>query len=108
MPNGHGGIPHYGSPILLALMFFAAAFWPVAPEPALQWTRLGVCVALAALAGWRLAYHLHMWKADEYGGSYLAPEEYRRDARRYAVFAAAYAALGAGAGFAFLWWRGLP
>lgn len=107
MPNGHGGIPHYGSPILLALMFFAAAFWPVALDVALQWTRAGVCLALAALAGWRLAYHLHMWQADGYAG-YLTADEYRRAARRYAVFAALYAALGAGAGFAFLWWRGLP
>jgi hypothetical protein len=107
MPNGHGGIPHFGSPVLLALMFFAGAFWPLAPDAALQWARFAVCLALAALAGWRFAYHLHMWRAEEYSG-YMSPEEYRRAARRYAGFAAVYATLGAGAGFALLGWRGLP
>ncbi len=108
MPNGHGGILHFGSPIVFALMFFAAAFWPLAPDAALQWTRFAISLALAALVGWRLAYHLHMWRTDEYGGSYLTADEYRRATRRYAWFAAVYAALTAAAGFALLWWRGLP
>jgi hypothetical protein len=107
MPNGHGGIPHFGSPILLALIFFAAAFWPLASDASLQSTRFGICLALAVLVGWRLAYHLHMWRAEEYS-AYMSPEEYRRATRRYAGFAAAYATLSAGAAFALLWWRGLP
>jgi hypothetical protein len=107
MPNGHGGIPHFGSPILFGLMFCAALFWPLAPDAALQWTRVWICVVLAALVGWRLAYHLYMWRAEEYSG-YMTPEEYRRAIRRYAGFAAAYAIVAAVAALALLWWRGLP
>jgi hypothetical protein len=107
MPNGHGGIPHYGSPILYAILFFVAVFYPLAADPWLQWARAALCLLLAALAGWRLAYHLHMWDADALQG--YAPEEaYRHDLRRYRVFATAYAVLTTGLGFAILWWRGLP
>lgn len=63
---------------------------------------------LAALVGWRLAYHLHMRDADEYGGAYTAPDVYQRAARRYRILAMIYTILATAVGFCILWWRGLP
>ena len=63
---------------------------------------------LAALVGWRLAYHLHLRNVDDYGGAYAAPEVYRRAAARYRVMAVVYTILASGVGFGILWWRGLP
>jgi hypothetical protein len=106
MPNGHGGAPFLGAPIFLAIMFAVFAALPVRERLGWAWT--GICLVLAALAGWRLAYHLHMRDADEYGGAYTAPDVYRQAARRYRIGAVLYTILAVAAGFAILWWRGLP
>lgn len=106
MPNGHGGAPFLGAPILLAVMFAIFAALPLRDR--LGWAWAGICLVLAALAGWRLAYHLHMRAADEYGGAYTSPDAYRQAARRYRIRAVAYALLAAAAGLGILWWRGLP
>lgn len=106
MPNGHGGAPFLGAPILLAVLFAIFAFLPVRDR--LGWAWVGIGLVLAALAGWRLAYHLHMRDADEYGGAYTAPDAYRRAARRYWLLAVLYTVLAMAAGFGILWWRGLP
>jgi hypothetical protein len=108
MPNGHGGVPFLGSPILLAIMFAVLAWLPVEQHSWFGWPRVGICLFLAALIGWRLAYHLHMWDADDYGGGYTPPEIYRRAARRYRVLAVLYTAVSLSVGFGILWWRGLP
>jgi hypothetical protein len=108
MPNGHGGFPWMGGPLLLALAAAIVAALPAAVRDRFGWSWAGACLALVGLAGWRLAYHLHMWGADEYGGAYTSPEKYRRAALRYYGFAAAYALLAMGAAFGVLWWRGLP
>lgn len=55
-----------------------------------------VAVGLAALAGWRFAYHLHFWGADEYGGAYTNPDARRHARLRYWGLGAVYA-LGAAA-----------
>jgi hypothetical protein len=60
------------------------------------------------MAGWRLAYHVHMREADEYDGAYTAADDYRRAARRYRALAPLYTLLAVSAAFAILWWRGLP
>ena len=106
MPNGHGGVPFLGAPVLLAVLFAVAVFLPL--REALGWTWVAVCLALAALAGWRLAYHLHMRDADEYDGAYTPNDAYRRAARRYQLAAVTYAIAAAALGFGVLWWRGLP
>jgi hypothetical protein len=79
-----------------------------AARAVLGWVWVALCLGLAALAGWRLAYHLHMWDADEYGGAYTPPDEYRRARRRYRALAGVYVAGAAGIGLAIVRWRGLP
>jgi hypothetical protein len=106
MPNGHGGIPFLGAPVLFAVLFAVFASLPLRDR--LGWTWVAICLALAAMAGWRLAYHLHMRAADEYGGAYTSPDAYKRAAQRYWIAAVIYTALTTAGGFAILWWRGLP
>ena len=108
MPNGHAGVPYFGGPILFAIMFAAFAWPPFGDSGWLAWTRLGVCLLLAAAVGWRLAYYFHLHKFDDYGGAYTPPDVYRRASRRYWIAAPIYAILTAVAGFGILWWRGLP
>ena len=106
MPNGHGGIPFLGAPILCAIMFAVFAFVPAARQ--LGWVGVGICLGFAALGGWRLAYHLHLRDADEYGGAYTSPDAYRRAAVRYWVLTPVYVVAAVSAGYGVLWWRGLP
>jgi uncharacterized protein (DUF2062 family) len=106
MPNGHGGAPFMGAPIIFAVMFAIFAAAPL--KEALGWAWVAICLACAALAGWRLAYHLHMRAADEYSGAYISADAHLKAVRRYWVLAPLYAALAAAAGFGILWWRGLP
>ncbi|MBF0327810.1 MAG: hypothetical protein HQL10_01480 [Nitrospirae bacterium] len=72
------------------------------------WLWVAICLVFAALGGWRLAYHLHMWDADEYGGAYTPPDIYQRTLKRYRILSMVYAVLAAVLGFCILWWRGLP
>ena len=102
MPNGHGGIPFLGTPVLLAVAFavltrVAHPGWPWAA--ALLW--------IAALFGWRLAYHLHMRGADEYGGAHMSPEAHQRTRTRYSGIAVAYVLIAVAAAFVILKWRGI-
>jgi hypothetical protein len=106
MPNGHGGAPFLGAPVLFLALFGVLAALPARER--LGWTWVAACLLAAALAGWRLAYHLHMRAADEYGGAYTEPDAYRRSARRYRILAPVYALVAIAAGFGILWWRGLP
>ncbi len=106
MPNGHGGAPFLGAPILFAILFAVSAALPLRDR--LGWVWAGVCLLFAALAGWRLAYHLHMRAADEYGGAYTSPDAYRQAARRYALYAVLYTIATTAAGFGILWRVGLP
>jgi hypothetical protein len=106
MPNGHGGVPFLGAPILFAVMFAAFAELPL--KARLGWGWVAICLVLAGLAGWRLAYNLHMRAADEYGGAYTPPDVYWRAVRRYRVLAVVYTVLTTTVGFSILWWRGLP
>ena len=106
MPNGHGGVPFLGTPIFFAVMFSIAAWIPL--KTRLGWAWVVICLVFAALVGWRLAYHLHMWDADEYGGAYTEPDVYRRAVVRYRVLAVLYTVFTVAIGFGILWWRGLP
>ena len=107
MPNGHGGIPFLGAPILYTILFATLAWLPLPAAGWLSWARVALCLVFAALAGWRLAYHLHLRHADEYGGAYISPEVHRRAVLRYWVFSLLYMAISTGAGFAVLRWRSL-
>lgn len=107
MPNGHGGVPPFGGPVFLALLFGVAALAPLGGGW-LAWTRDGICMVLAAAVGWRIAYHVRLYGVDHYGGAYTPPEVHRRASRRYRIATLLYAPLTAAAGFGILWWRGLP
>jgi hypothetical protein len=76
-----------GAPLLFAVLCVIAL--------ALQQRYAGL--AFAAIAGWRFAYHLHFWGADEYGGAYTSGDAYRRARVRYWCFGALYALGAAGA-----------
>ena len=108
MPNGHGGAPFLGSPVLFAVVFCIVALLPPGAKASLGWAWVALGLALAALAGWRLAYHLHMRDADEYGGGYTPAEARARATRRYLIVAPVYVLITTGAGLGVLWWRGLP
>ena len=55
MPNGHGGYPFLGSPILLAVLFAVTQAWKVQVPSTLNSVRVAACIAMAAAAGWRLS-----------------------------------------------------
>lgn len=72
MPNGHGGVPRFGAPILL---------WGLGSVLYLsEWLAntayyRPVLLGLAAGFAWKLAEHTHYWHVLQYGGSRVTPEE---------------------------------
>lgn len=107
MPNGHGGVPFFAGPVVLAIAFVFLLRLPLGQDGWLAWARVGVCLVLAAAMGWRVAYYLHMHSADEYGGGYTAADAYQRARRRYRIAAPIYSALLVLAALAILRWQGL-
>ncbi len=91
MPNGHGGVPHYGAPVFL-LILWVAVLLNQHREPR-DWLLAAAC-ALAVLFGWRLSWHIHMWDAEEYGGAYLSAEDIRLARRRHLAGSLVYAGIG--------------
>jgi len=91
MPNGHGGIPFLGAPVLLAALVVAAVAIPVEHPSPLGYVRVAASVVLAATCGWRLAYHIHMRAADDYGGAHTEEAEFAKSRRRYRVLSIIYA-----------------
>jgi hypothetical protein len=84
MPNGHGGIPRFGSPVALALGLVALA----TIETRFHFAWVGpAAYLLAALIGWRAAWHLVMYPIMEYGGAYASAEEMAAARGRYRVTA---------------------
>jgi hypothetical protein len=107
MPNGHGGYPFLGSPLLLAFFFTVTQAWKVPIPSSLNTVRVVACIAMAAAAGWRLAYHLHMRAADAYSGQFMKDGERATMLRRYTIRAILYAIIAGGVGTAILKMRGL-
>lgn len=99
MPNGHGGVPRYGSPIFLALVVFALAVIETRGHP--PWAA-AAAYAAAGLFGWRLAWHQFMYPVMAYGGAYASPEELGGAKRRYRV-AAAIGVVASVAGVYVVW-----
>ena len=108
MPNGHGGVPIFGKSVVLAISFALVTWAPGRLEDSIGWVQVGFCVLLAALFGWSLAYDLHMWDADDYGGAYTPHGKYRSALLHYRVRGVIYAAIAVTTAFGILWWRGLP
>jgi hypothetical protein len=107
MPNGHGGFPYLGGPILFALLFTFFVWLPLPNHVAIIWGRLCVCLILAAMFGWRVAYYIHMYHADEYDGAYTPPEIRQRAIRQYRRAIPLYVFVAIVIGLGTLWWRGL-
>lgn len=108
MPNGHGGIPFLGQSVVLALSFSFVTWAPGRLEGGVGWAQVGACLLLAGLFGWSLAYDLHMYNADAYGGAYTPQDKYRSALLRYRILAIIYASISVSVAFGILWWRGLP
>lgn len=80
MPNGHGGIPRLGSPVLMMLGAVLSVWWfREKPHTVPMILAYGFGCAVA----WRLAFHLTMWHVSEYGGHYVSDDEKRTARRRY-------------------------
>ena len=88
MPNGHGGIPRFGSPAILLLVLVVVLGTRVPARLAGAWL---LPYVLAVLLGWRLAFHIHMWDATAYGGAMISPDAMTRAERRYLAGALLYA-----------------
>ena len=54
MPNGHAGVPYCGGPVFFAMVFAFFVWLPLGEEGWVAWVRFGICMALAAVIGWRI------------------------------------------------------
>lgn len=80
MPNGHGGIPRFGSPAILALALVWLLWLRLSRDAA--WT-FHAALLVTGLFCWRLAWHVHLYQVMEYGGSYTAAEALAAAKRRF-------------------------
>ena len=80
MPNGHGGIPRFGSPILLLILFIVMH---VIKEHIPLYNYLKY--ALALLIAWRLAWHIAMYPTVAYGGQFTSDEELHAAKKKYGI-----------------------
>jgi hypothetical protein len=85
MPNGHGGLPHYGTPVLLGIFWALMVWWQRASASIMPHLLLYLA---SVLFGWSLAFHLTMWDVMEYGGAYTSEDEMTRAKRRCLIAAA--------------------
>ena len=101
MPNGHGGIPKYGSPFLLLLVLGVLAFLKRTYDA--DWTVYAAYPA-AVLLGWRLAWHLHLYDVMEYEGAHASREELATARKRYRFGAVLWIVVAVSATFALWRW----
>jgi hypothetical protein len=80
LPNGHGGVPRFASPTLLLFVLGVLLWFRFAQDA--RWTLYPALVG-AALFSWRLAWHMHLYAALEYGGAYTPQEIIDAARRRY-------------------------
>ena len=98
MPNGHGGIPRFGMPILIGLILVIGIL--VRTIMGYRLFRYDIHL-LAILFGWRLAYHIHLWNVTEYGGAMTSENEMIRARKRYLIGAIVYSLIAVAALFIF-------
>ena len=82
MPNGHGGLPRFGAPVLLGIVTALLLWWFSATAAIIPQILMYLS---AVLCGWRLAFHLTMWDAMQYGGAYTEGADMRRARRNYRI-----------------------
>ena len=88
MPNGHGGMPRYGSALMLVVVLMLV--YAYSRKEGLDWLAYGGYLLAAAL-GWRFAHGLHLWKVTEYDGAYTTDEAINRAIYRYLLGSVVYA-----------------
>lgn len=91
MPNGHGGIPKYGSPVVLFIVLLILVWLRLARN--ILWPVLAA-YPIVIILGWRLAWHIHMYDATEYGGAYTPKEEIESAKRKYRIGIIVYIFIG--------------
>lgn len=94
MPNGHGGYPWMGSPLLLAVALLILVLLPFDPDSGHGRARPMLAAVIGVVFGCRVAYHLHRRSTDAYGGAYTDPDNVRRARIVYAGACVLYGALG--------------
>ena len=91
MPNGHGGhVRFFSVGVLLVMLAVALAAYLKSGE---DWV-LYSGYALSALAGERIAHHLHRWHSEEYDGAYYSDAE-KAGVRKIYIVAAILYVIGA-------------
>ena len=90
MPNGHGGVPRYGSALMLLVLLLIV--YNLSRKDGLAWVAYGGYVLAAAL-GWRFAHGLHLWKVTEYDGAYTTDEAINRAIYSYLIGSVVYAVM---------------
>ncbi len=100
MPNGHGGYIRFGSPALLLIVLVLAYFQQQRDE--WHWIAY-VGYVLVAIFGWRLAVHLHMWQAIEFGGGYTSGGKLTYEGIKVLIGTIAYSAIGVLVWYVLIW-----
>jgi hypothetical protein len=85
MPNGHGGVPFLGGPIVLAILFTCFVSLPL--KARLGWAWVAICLIFAALVGWRLAYTPGLRSTGGRRAGTGLSRRYMRSSRRLWAFA---------------------
>ncbi len=83
MPNGHGGTPKWGLPLILLGGTVASLIWYSKVHAV--WSAAASLV-FAALLAWRFSYHVTMWDAGEYGGAYTAEAAMKLARKRHRMW----------------------
>jgi hypothetical protein len=94
MPNGHGGIPRFGSPILLIILFIIM-FILKEYIPLYNYLKY----ALALVLAWRLAWHIAMYPTVAYGGQFTSDKELQTTKEKYVFVLIACAVVLCGVAF---------
>jgi|Deesub1362A_J573_1020465.scaffolds.fasta_scaffold00005_72 hypothetical protein len=74
MPNGHGGIPKYGSPALLFVLYLLLFFLYAVKD--FKWA-IYATYPVVILLGERLAHHIYLYDVTSYSGA-CATDEMKR------------------------------
>ena len=82
-----------GGPLLLLAAIVVLILLPTDVASSHGTAREIAVLVLAGVFGCRIAYHLHMRKADAYEGANTDPDTYRRARMRYWIACVAYSAI---------------
>ena len=99
MPNGHGGVVRFLTPVIG--LIFLAALASLRFNQGREWT-LYPAVVIGAITAWRFSWHLHLYPLMEYGGAYASEEQLTAARRLHAVTGVVLVTVAV-AGVAWIW-----